>query len=111
MTEFYSVCGMLTVCSSVLLLFCGREREFSSLVSVAIYIILTVYILSKVSLLAKSISVFFDKADGILPIERLLSATGIATLGTVTASICENVGQKGAAKAIERFALKGEKIC
>ena len=105
MTEFFGICGMLAVCSSVLLLFCGREKELYSLVSVAIYVILTVYILSKVSLLTRAISAFFDKADRVLPIKQLLSAIGIATIGTVTSSICENVGQKGAAKAIDTLAV------
>ena len=110
MTEFFAICGVLALCSAALLVLGGREKELSVLISAVIYVIATVFVLSKTSALIKNSASFFDKAEAVLPVKYIMQAGGAAVFGAVTSSVCEGVGQKGVAQAIETLTVI-EMIC
>lgn len=105
MTEFFAICSVLALCSAALMILSGREKELVVLISSLIYVVAIVYVLSKVSSLIKVSSTFFDKANEVLPIKYIMQAGGAAVFGTVTSSVCEDVGQKGVARAVETLTV------
>lgn len=105
MTEFFSVCGILVIGSATLTIFGGREKQLSSLISSLIYIISFVYVIGKAASLWDKTASFFHNFNGAVPIEYIMQISGIAILGSVSASVCEQVGQKGIAGAIEILAI------
>ena len=105
MTEFFAICSVLALCSAALMILSGREKELVVLISSLIYVVAIVYVLSKATSIVKSSSLFFDKAENVLPIKYIMQAGGAAIFGTVTSSVCEDVGQKGVSRAIETLTV------
>ena len=105
MTDFFSFCGILVISSAMLTILSEREKQLSSLISSLIYIISFVYILGKASSLFDKATKIFGGFETAIPIEYIMQMCGIAILGTVCTSLCEQVGQKGIGAALEIFAI------
>lgn len=103
--EFLGICGLIAVSSAALLILSSREKEISQIISALIYVIVFVYVLTRATELWSMFKSFFTFADTYLPMQYLLQAGGVALFGTVTATVCEEVGQKGASRTIETLAM------
>ena len=103
--DFIGVCGFAAVSSGALLILSSKEKELSKIISAVIYISVFVFIISKVSEYWGEMGDFLALGSTYLPIETVLKAGGMALLGTVCATVCEDIGQKGTSKALETFTV------
>ncbi len=99
--SFVNLCGILAISSAALLLISPREKEIFSLISVIMYLFTVAYAVGKGAELFENIRGYFDSIGAVISIEYLLRSGGIAIVGAIAASVCEDVGQRQVAKAIE----------
>ncbi len=93
------------ISAASLLVFDGREKQLSSLISSLIYIITFAYVITKASALWDKAVVVFENFGANLSVKYIMHISGIAILATASATVCEEVGQKAVARIIETVAV------
>lgn len=99
--EFLNICGIAAICCSSILVFAGRERELSVLISCVLYCIIMLYALSQIEELLSTFRTYQSGLDLPKHFSLLLKCGGVAIVGAIASAICENAGQTSAAKAID----------
>ncbi len=103
--EFLKICGTAAICCAAVLLFSAREKELAALISSAIYCIVMAYAITRVGELIADLQTRFVIADMPTYFPLLLKAVGVALIGGVASTVCEDAGQKGASRAIDLLAV------
>lgn len=105
MTELFRVCGIAVVCCAGALLLSARERELSTLISVVVYLSVAAYAVTRLGELLSGVRSFLYARDLPLDTGLLLRGGGVALTAAIASSVCENVGNKNAARAIDALAV------
>lgn len=103
--EFFEICAVLVFSSAALLLICSKEKEISALISTLIYVFAFAYALTKGVKFCEELKPLLEKAQLYLPLKTIIRTGSIAALGTLTSSVCEGVGQKEIARAVETISV------
>lgn len=98
---YIKICGTACICCALILIFAGREKELTSLISSLIYVTILLFAIARGEELFAVLQSVFSAADKPKHFGHILKAGGISIIGTVCATICEGVGQREAAKAVE----------
>ncbi len=103
MTEFFRICCIGALGSALLLILAGKERELTAVLTA---LLLIGVVLHAVSRLGTLLSPIRDLLEAVMPeyVHLFLPLCGIAVGGTAAASLCEAVGQKSIAAALEFLA-------
>lgn len=100
MMDFISICAFATISGTIILIISKRERELSIIISSIIYIIIMIYVITKVGELISIIKTTFKNIDSESS-KTIISAGGLALISTASSSICKSAGYKEIAYAIE----------
>lgn len=103
--EFLKICGTAAICCAAIMVFGGREKELASLISSLIYIIVMFCFLTRAGELISSLKVFAGTENVSMHFPLLLKIGGIALIGAVASTICENTGQRSASSAIDLLSV------
>ena len=98
---YLKICGIASICSALILVFVGREKELTALISSLLYVTVMLYAIARGEDLVLALQSIFQNLEKPKHCQVLLKTCGIALTGTVASSICNGVGQKEASKAIE----------
>lgn len=99
--EYLKICGIAAICCAAILLFAGREKELTTLISLLLYILVMLYAISRVGELFTALRTYIHFEDMSAHFSLFLKAGGIAVIGGIASTVCEGSGQKGAARAID----------
>ncbi len=103
--DFIKICGFAALCGTLTLIIASREKELTALANSLLYVIIMLYAITRASKFIESIKAIFTYGSEIPYLNYILSIIGIATVGTVASSICENSGQKSISSSIELMAV------
>lgn len=103
--EYLRICGAVALCSAAILLFVGREKELVKLISSLLYMAVTLCVLTRAKELITQAHSYLHATNFSFDFAILLKAGGIAWIGTVASTICENTGQASAARAIDLLSV------
>ena len=111
MNDFTSVCAFAATASALLLLIAKREKELASVISALLYLSVFAYAALR---LGELIGVFRSSigiAEGTAHIDVLFKAAGVALLTSAAATLCEENGQRAAARAVELLGAVETVLC
>ncbi len=100
MTEFFQICSAVIICSALLLILSGREKELLSLLTAILFLSVFLFALTRIRDLSALGKEYLPKNLPI-QIEPLLKICGIAFGGAAACSICEIFGQKNVGSVLE----------
>ena len=101
MTDFTSVCAFAATVSALLLLIAKREKELASVISALLYLSVFAYAALRLGELIGVLQTTLGITEGTAHIDVLLKAAGVALLTSAASTLCEENGQRAAARAVE----------
>ena len=103
--DYFGVCATLALSSAAMLLICGKEKEISALISTLIFVFAFAYALTKGIEFCGELKPLLERAEKYISLKTVVRTGSIAALGTLTSSVCESVGQKEIARAVETISV------
>lgn len=100
MTDFFRICCITAIGSAVLLIFVGKERELTSLITALLLVTVFLHAAEYFGELISPWKVFLQKTFPQYA-EIFLSIVGITLGGATATEVCDAVGQKGLSGLLE----------
>ncbi len=102
MTELVRVLALTALASALLLPVAKREKELAQVSAGLLYLSVFLYAMAQLGGLLGTVRTWLDSAGASVPhADVLLRAAGISLLSAAAATLCEENGQRAAARALE----------
>ena len=102
MTELVRVLALTALASALLLPVAKRENELAQVSAGLLYLSVFLYAMAQLGGLLGTVRTWLDSAGASVPhADVLLRAAGISLLSAAAAALCEENGQRAAARALE----------
>lgn len=101
MTDTVRVFAMAALASALLLPIAKREKELSQVAAGLLYLSVFLYVLARLGGLLDKTRELLCGIGGMPHTDVLLRATGISLLSAAASALCEENGQRAAARALE----------
>lgn len=111
MTDFTSVCALAAIASALLLPIAKREKELASVISALLYLSVFAYAALRLGELIGVLQSSLGIAEGTSHIDVLLKIAGVSLLTSAAATLCEENGQRAAARAVELLGAVETVLC
>lgn len=105
MIEYIKICIPTAILSAVLMMVASKEKELANVISSFIFTAIVIFAVTRTKVVIDTFNVFWGHASYSIYFDGILSVIGIAVLGAVTASLCENFGQRSIAQGIEALTV------
>lgn len=101
MNDFISACFLVATASALILLIAGREKELASVISSLLFLLAFLHATLRLGMLIDSFLSSINIVGGAVHIDVLLKSVGVALLTTAASTLCEESGQRAAARAVD----------
>ena len=105
MIEYIKICIPTAILCALLMIVTAKEKELAGVISSFIFTTIVIFAVTRADLLINSLYDFLGQVSYNAHFNDILSVIGIAVLGAVTASLCENFGQRAIAQGIEAMTV------